>query len=239
MADNITTAVQSEVSALAHKHVSVTYAVLSVLVLVIALMGLGGYLALKSFDKQLAAQNARDAQYQQDRTLWQAQVAQHDTERAQQALQISQLQDQIAKRDSKPLPKEVQAGLKPDATAETVAKAVTESYKSNPAFGQATATPGGQVSLSVPQAQATVEAKVGFDKASADLADEKSMVSLLNGTNLSLTNDLNQCKLLNTKAEADIAGYKKLAMRSKWQKFLGGMEKVALVAVGFELGHKL
>ncbi len=239
MSDNTTTAVQSEVSALAHKHVYVTYAVLSALVLVIALMGCGGYFALKSFDKQLAAQNLKDAQYQQDRALWQAQVAQHDTERVAQQTQIAQLQAQVSKRDSQPLPKAVQAGLQPDATAEVVAKAVTEAYSKNPAFGQATAIPTGQISLSVLQAQATVEAKVGFDRVSADLADEKSTISLLNGTNLSLSNDLNQCKLLNTKAEADIQGYKKLATRSKWQKFLSGMEKVAIFSAGAYLGHKI
>lgn len=239
MADSITTAVQSEVSALAHRHLSFSYALVGTLVLLLVLMGFGGYLGVKAFDQQLARQEAKDTQYQADRKVFMDQLSAHDTERAAQQVQISQLQAQISKRDSQPLPKAVQAGLLPDATAEVVAKAVTEAYSNNPAFGQASATPAGQVSLSVPQAQATVEAKVDFDRASADLADEKSTISLLNGTNFSLTNDLNQCKLLNTKAEADIQGFKKLATRSKWQKFMAGAEKVALFAAGAYVGHRL
>jgi len=30
-----------------------------------------------------------------------------------------------------------------------------------------------------------------------------------------------------------------MAVRSRWKKFLGGAEKVALIAVGIELGHKI
>jgi len=239
MADSVTTAVQSEVSVLAHRHLSFSYALVGTLVLLLVLMGFGGYLGVKAFDAQLARQEVKDAQYNQDRKVFMDQLSAHDAERAAQATQIASLGLRIAHRNAEPLPKEVQAGLLPDATAETVARAVTTAYSKNPAFGQATATPGGQVSLSVPQAQATVEAKVGFDKASADLADEKSMVSLLNGTNLSLSNDLNQCKLLNTKAQADIAGFKKLAVRSKWQKFLGGMKTAAAFAAGAYVGHKI
>jgi hypothetical protein len=62
----------------------------------------------------------------------------------------------------------------------------------------------------------------------------------------SLQIDLNACKSTVSQDETAlldankvISAYKKLAVRSRWKKFLGGAEKVALIAVGFEIGHKL
>src|ERR1700692_2885288 len=112
----ITTVVQSEVSALAHRHMTFTYGLVGTIILMMVLMAFGGYMAIKHFDAQLARQDAKDAQYQQDRTQWQAQMVQHDKERVQQAQEIAQLQAQIAHRDSQPLPKPIQEGLKSDAT---------------------------------------------------------------------------------------------------------------------------
>ena len=231
--------IQSEVAALAHRHLTFTYGLIATMVLLMALMGFGGYLAVKSFDAQLARQETKDAQYQQDRKTFLDTLATHDADRAAQAQRIADLEAQIAHRDSQPLPKPIQDGLKPSATAQAVATALQEAYKSVPSFGAVGVDSSANVALSLPQAQQVVLDKVNLDKAEGDLRDTQAVVDLQKQANLSLTNDLGTCKALNTKAEADIAGFKKLAKRSKWQKFLSGAEKVALFAAGAYIGHKI
>jgi cell division protein FtsB len=239
MADSITTAVQSEVSALAHRHLTFTWGLVGVIILLMALMGFGGYMAIRSFDKQLAKQEARDTQYQADRKTFLDQLTAHDAERAAQASQIASLEAQIAHRNAQPLPKEIQAGLKPDSTSQAVAMALQTAYSDMPSFGVVVAESPVNVSLSLPQAQQVVQDKVDLNVTRADLKDTQAVVDLQKTANSSLTSDLGQCKDLNVKAQADIAGFKKLATRSKFRKFLDGAEKVALFAAGAYVGHKI
>ena len=231
--------IQSEVAALAHRHLTLTYGLVGTLVLMLALMGLGGYLGLKAFDTQLARQEVRDAQYQSDRKTFLDQLTAHDSERAAQAQQIADLEAQIAHRDAKPLPPAVQAGLKPDATFEQAKTALEQAYVDTPSFGTLNIDTGGSIALSVPQSQQVIQTKINLDTTRGDLKDTQSIVDLQKQANVSLTNDLGACKDLNVKAEADIAGYRKLAKRSRWQKFIGGAEKVMLLAVGGYIGHKI
>ena len=111
-------------------------------------------------------------------------------------------------------------------------------YSDIPSFGVPEATPDGKVALSVPQAQQTLSSKADLDVTRADLKDTQAIVGLQKQSLDTLNSDLNQCKVLNTKAQADIEGYKKLAHRSKLQKFWGGAQKVLIFAGGAYLGHK-
>ena len=77
----ITSVAQSEVSALAHRHLTLTYCIVGILLLVLVLMGIGGYLGLKSFNTQLAAQATKDAQYQADRKTFMDTLTAHDADR--------------------------------------------------------------------------------------------------------------------------------------------------------------
>src|ERR1017187_8017242 len=114
----ITAVVQSEVAALANKHLTLIFGLVGTIILMMGLMGVGGYFGLKAFDAQLSRAEKQDLQYQQDRNQWQAVLTQHDAERTAQALQIQQLQAKINQRDSKPLPKPVQDALQPKATVQ-------------------------------------------------------------------------------------------------------------------------
>ena len=230
------TTLQSEVSALAHKFL---YAHLGVIVLLIGMMCAGGYLGVKSFDAQLARQEQKDAQYQTDRKAFLDTLNAHDADRAAQAQKISDLETQIAKRDSKPLPQPVQDGLKPGATTEQAKTALEGVYSDTPAMGTLSIGSDGKIAVTTAQAQQLTLTKVGLDTAKGDLADEKSISGLQKQSIFSLTNDLGQCKALNIKAEADIAGYKKLAVRSRWKKFMSGAEKVGVFMAGIYVGHKL
>jgi hypothetical protein len=239
MADSITTAVQSEVAGLAHRHLSFSYALVGTLVLLLVLMGFGGYLGVKAFDAQLARQEVKDAQYQQDRKVFMDQLSAHDAERAAQQTQIAQLQSQIAKRDSQPLPKAVQAGLQVDAGAEQVKTALEAVYGADLSTGTPKVEPDGNIALSPSLAQKTVSAEVGLVQSTADLKDEKAIVSLQETSIGTLKTDLSSCTATLSKANSDIQGFKKLAVRSRWKKFLGGAEKVLIFGAGAYLGHKL
>lgn len=231
--------IQSEVAALAHRHLTFTYGLIATMVLLMALMGFGGYLAVKSFDAQLARQETKDAQYQQDRKTFLDTLATHDADRAAQAQRIADLEAQIAHRDAQPLPKPIQEGLKPDATSEQAKTALEAVYGADVLSGTPKVEPDGNIALSLPLAQRAVSAKLDADRMTGDLKDEKAIVSLQETTIGTLKTDLSTCTTTLSKANDDIKGYKKLAVRSKFRKFLDGAEKVALFAAGAYVGHKL
>ena len=235
----ITAVVQSEVAALANRHLGLIYGLVGVIVLMMILMGVGGYFGLKAFDAQLSRQEVRDTQFQADRTAFLNTLAAHDTERTADATKIAQLEAQIKQRDSKPLLPAVKPGMQPNANAEQVKNALGAVYGVDVAAGTPKVEPDGNIALSLSQGQQALSARLDADRYGTDLKDEKVINSLQETTIGSLKTDLNSCKDLNTKAQSDIAGYKKLAKKSRWQKFLGGVEKVALVAGGAMLGHMI
>src|ERR1019366_9217429 len=149
------------------------YGLVGVIVLMMILMGVGGYFGLKAFDAQLSRQEVRDTQFQADRTAFLNTLAAHDAERTADATKIAQLEAQIQQRDSKPLPKPIQDGLLPNATAQIVALGLTEAYRDVPSFGAVVVDPAGNVALSPPQGQQTIQSKVALDKAQGDLGNQK------------------------------------------------------------------
>lgn len=232
MAANTAQHLQAQFVALAHKHASVSFWLIGTLVLVMGLMGFGGYEALKSFDAQLARAEQREAQYNTDRKTWQDALAQHDAERVADATKIASLEAQVAARDKKPLPP-------PVTTPDEAVAGLQAAYSDVPAFGAPQATPDGKVAVNVPQAQILITTKLDLNRLKLDLTDEKAIVDLQKQTNASLSKDLTGCQALNVEANKTIADYKKLAKKSRWQKFLSGAEKVGLVLGGMYVGHKI
>jgi hypothetical protein len=221
-----------------HAHtVRVSYFFVGIIVLVLTLASAGGYFGLKAYESQAARATALEARYDADRTTWQANLTQHDIDRAAAQAQVTDLQAQIAHRAVQPLPQPVQAGLKTDATAEQAKTALEAVYGADKTFGSLPPTQGPNVALSVLQTQAIIVTKAGFDKAVADLQDQKSISSLQTGTINSLQTDLTSCKSTVAESGKVIEAYKKLAVRSKWQKFMSGAEKVVFLVAGGAIGH--
>src|ERR1035437_8904311 len=127
-APDLASQLAQHVADLGHKHASVSYLLIGILALFLLVCGVGGYIALKSFDNQLAKQDVRDAQYQADRKTFMDSLAAHDAERAAQAQQITDLEAQIKQRAAKPLPPAVQTGLKPGATTAQARTALESGY---------------------------------------------------------------------------------------------------------------
>jgi hypothetical protein len=229
------------------------YAHLGILVLVLALIGAGGYFGLRSYDKALAhaealqtqfntAQAAAAASQKQLTDLLAADAAQRAVESAQQ----TSIAQQILKRDAQAPAPAVQTALQPSATAAELEIGLESVFTGVSNFGVVQEGPGSSVLLNQAQTQAIIVSREAEIQNSADLKDEISLYTLEQAKSTSLQTDLNSCKSTVSKdetalvdAQKTITAYKKLAVRSRWKKFLGGAEKVALVVVGVEIGHKL
>lgn len=224
---------------LSKKHASISYVVLGVLGLVLVLGTVAGYFALKQYDAQLARAEAREELYDQDRKAWAVELKARDAERAADAQRVEELIEQIAARAAKPLPPVIQAGLAPKALPSEVKDALQASYADRADFGSLSTDQAGNVVLSQPQAQIVLLGAVDLKRLKLDFADAVKVIDLQKGTISSLTKDLDTEKALNVEANKSIEDFKKLTKKSRWKKFMGGAEKVALVVGGIWLGTKI
>lgn len=242
--------VQSEVSALAHKHITLTWGVLGVLVIALMIAVLGGFAGYKSYEKALQRAEAaeqrfeqKDQQYQQMIADFQKQLTADAAERQAATDKQNQLQAQIDQRARQPLPAVVSAGLQTNATAEQAAAALQSAI---PELGVVEASPDGKVSSTVTQTQAIITVAVAGQRAEADLKDTQTLYGLEQSKSTSLSKDLTSCQSTLSGANASlddakktISAYKKAAKRSVFRKILDGAEKMALFAGGVYLGHRL
>lgn len=233
---DIQTELLAQVRALSTHHVTVSYTLIGVLLVVLALASFGGWLGLKAYDHAIARAEAAEAKYDADEKSWAATLAQHDAQRAADAQQEAQLLAQIASRDKQAPPLVIQAGLKPDATAQQAALALGAA-----AGGQVapTVTQDNRIAVMPVESQEITLDLLAGTKAEGDLKDTQSLLDLKNKDNTSLSNDLAQCKTENTEANKVITQYKKAAKRSKFRSFLNGTEKVGLLVLGGYIGHTI
>ena len=242
--------IQTEVSALAHKHITLSYAILAVLVLALVVGCLGGYVGLRGYERALARAEAaeqrfeqKDQQYQQMFQSFQQQLAKDSADRDAATQREQALQAQIAARASQPLSPAVQTGLKPDATAQEAAIALQTAL---PALGALEATPEGKVLSTVTQTQAEAISIMAGNKAGADLKDTQSILGLEQSKTQSLTTDLNSCKSTLSESQTTLAdaqktitAYKKAAVKSRWQRVWGGIKTYGGFFLGVAVGRKL
>jgi hypothetical protein len=227
----------SEFTTLASKHASVSYAVLGILVLVLFLAGIGGFLGLKSYDAQLAKAQVTEQKYEAAQKTLTDLLATDAQERAQMQAQQTNLVNQIAKRDKTPPSAPVIAALQPNAPAEVLAQGLGSSFSDVSGFGLPQPTPDGKVALNGQETQIVIQDHELEKKDHADLTDTKMLYGLEQQKSASLNKDIVSCTTTLADAQKTITAYKKIAMKSKWRKFLDGAEKVGLVIAGAAVGH--
>lgn len=238
-AEEMQSNLHDQFAALAHKHATVSYAVLFVLGLVLILGAVGGYIGLKSYEGQLAKAQLQEMQYNQDRKAWEEELQVRAAAREAEALKVEQLLAQIAARPSQPLPKPIQTGLKPDATIPEIGFGLDLAFKGLPGFQTPVIPFGPYVQLTGQQAQTVTQSKVDLDREKLDNRDLTLAITVEKSTISSLNTDLTTCKTTLSEADKVIAGYKKVAKKTKWQKFLGGAKTALLMAGSAYIGHKL
>jgi hypothetical protein len=257
---------QDSLSSLAHKHVTISYALMSVILFLILAMGLGGWFSLKLYDREIqraeAAEKISDAarvQYQQDKQISDtviaqatAQLQQDAQQRQQMAAQIATLQQQIKDRDATSLTT-ISAILNAKTAQQAYADAAAH-YKLVSPFIPGKDTIGNEtLTFQVKDVIDFTATKVDDDTKTADLIDTQKQLVTSTLEVKSLNADLNtgtaafaalkqtadQCAVTEKADQATINDYKKAAKRTKWQKFYQGAEKVAIFTAGAFLGHKL
>jgi hypothetical protein len=228
----------AQFASLAHKHASVSYLTIGILALVLVLMGVGGYLGLKFADAQLARAEKMETQYNADRKTWQDKLDVSEAARAAATTQQQVIVKVIHDRDTTTATAILQA-QNPNQSLQDVESGVLRAYSGVPGFEAPLPLQGVYIEFSARQAQQVTVAQLDRNRLSADLTDETNVFNLEHGKNLSLISDLAQCKVINVESDKVIASYKKAAVRSKFRKFLGGAEKVAILVGGIYLGHKL
>lgn len=231
--------VQSELSALAHKQLTVTYSVLAVLVLVLSLACVGGIFGFKAYEAQVARAEVQEQKFDQDRSDFLKQLQADEVARAQDAKDAADRLAQIAARDAQPLKPTspaVSSGLKPDATAQEAANGLSSAY---PGLGVVDASPDGKVLTTVQQTQFLMGFSLQAARDREDLADLKVAYADQVRISQSEATDLGSCKTALVEAQKTIGDYKKIATKSGWRKFLDGAEKVGLVLAGAAIGHMI
>jgi hypothetical protein len=233
------TQLHSDFTSLATKHATASFTALGVLIFVLILAGIGGFIGLREYDAQLAKAQVTEQKYEAAQKTLTDLLATDAKEREQMQAQQANLVAQIAKRDKTPPVPAVIAALKPDASLGVLINGISASYSDVPGFGVPQPTPDGKVALNGLESQEIIQSHEQGKKDHADLADTQKLYGLEQQKNVSLNTDIVQCTDTLKDAQKSIAAYKKIAVKSRWKKFLGGAEKVGILIGGIALGHAL
>lgn len=226
---------EQQFAALAHRQVSVSYALVFVLLFIISLASAGAWFGLKMWDAQMARAEKQESKYDDDRKAFAdalaANVAQRSKDTSQQQATIKIVDTRDKSTDA-----QIAQVLRPDASLATIAAGLTLAYSATPAFGQVSVSPDGLVALSGPQAQQATATKLDADRLTLDLVDEKKLLGLEQDKTGLLAKDLSTCQANGKEAQKVIADYKAIAKVSKWKKILHGAEAGLGVAAGIAFG---
>lgn len=212
---------------------------LGIIVLVLALAGVGGWIAVKAYEGQVARAEAIEQKYEDAQKAFQVTLAQHDADRAADAKESAALIAQIAARAKATPPPVIQTGLKPGAAAVDVKNALQASLTGTHPDMAPLEVEGANLVATPAQAQFWVADELALTGTKADLSDTIDLLTLANKDKSSLSSDLTQCKGTLTDAQKSIAAYKAIAVKSRWRKFLDGALKVGIFAGGAVIGHAL
>lgn len=228
---------QQQLSTLAHKHVTVSYTLIAVLVVVLGLAGFGGWLALKFADKQIARAEATEQRFEQAQKDFQTQLAANSAQRAADTQQQAAIVKIVDTRD-KGADAKIQYVLQPKTPQQALTD-LGEAYAGSIDLSNTPVTPDNYLSFPVKTVQQFSATKIDRDRLFADRDDIKKQLFLEQDKTKTLTADLKKSEDTLGTCKQTVADYKKAATVSKFRKFLGGAEKVGLLALGAVAGYKL
>jgi septal ring factor EnvC (AmiA/AmiB activator) len=247
---------QDSLAALAHKHVHISYALIGVILLILALCSVGAYFGNKSWQK--AMENAETAekqmvadraQYQQTLASMQKQIDTNNQHIAADQAREQSLINQINKRDAA-ANKTITNVLQPGKSATDAYADVATAYRGIASFTQdiisdpATSEP--LLAFPIPAVQHFTAAELAELRDSKDLADTQGQLAAERDKTANLTANFTNstetlAKLQATEAQCEqtVADYKKVAKKSRFRKIMDGAIKVAIFAAGIAIGHQL
>lgn len=209
---------------------------LTAAILIIVLMG-GVALYIhseRSFDKEMAANQLREDHYNADMKAANTQAAADRATILQLTQQMAQKQTQIIVRD-KAADTTIAQVLAPERSTNAVTEDVKNNYHIDALYDEATKT----YSFDKPDVQLFVSTKIDRDRLAGDLKDTQDQLKFSVEGSALMSKDLGTCQANEVESKKVIDGYKKAAVKSKFQRFIQVVEKVGLVVGGIYLGSKL
>lgn len=223
------------ISALSHRNVTLNYAVVGVLMVVLAVCGLGGFFAYSLYQKQLARAEAQEQRYDADRKVLTDQLAQTKTvvaaDAKAQAVIVKVVHDRDASAD-----KQIAAVTAPGKSPVDAITDLNAAYKGTL---PAQITPDAQLAFPIPTVQTFTATKLDRDRLDADLGASENLLKLEKDKTTRLAADLTTSAATLKDAQKTIADYKHVAEKSGFHKFMGGVAKVGIFVGGVLLGSKV
>jgi hypothetical protein len=237
-AHDLHTQLVSHISDLSKHHVTLNYAVIGVLVLVLALCGVGGYFGLKSYESAMARAEAAEKQFNADRKELTAQLVasktvQDTATKAQQVI-VKVVHDRDAATDKK-----IADVSAPGKSATDALSDLSAAYHGTIVADPNAVTADGRLAFPVFTVQGFTASKIDEERLAANLKSSVDNLAQEQKKTASLTADVAAANKAVADAEPAIKAYKKIAERSKWRKIGAGALKAGIFVAGIYLGHKL
>lgn len=228
----------AHISALSKHHLSLSFGVIGVLVLVLAVMCVGGYLGLRSYEAQMARAEAKEQVYNADKKDLTAQLiasknVQDTATKAQQVI-VKVVHDRDTKADAA-----IAAVTSPNKTAQEALSDLSAAYHGAIAVDTNAVAPDGRLMFPVFTVQGFTATRIDRDRLSDDLKSSADNLKQEQSKTASLTLDVAKANKTVADAQPAIDAYKKIAKHSALRKFGAGAFKVGVFFAGVYLGHKL
>jgi hypothetical protein len=255
---HISNDLQASLASLAHKHVTLTYAVIGVLVFVLICGGGGAYFAAKWVDRALARAEKSEELYKADKVVsdkaiadLKTQLATSEAARAADEQKYADLAKQIANNNANAGRKE-QEILKPGKTASQAYADLAGEYKLSSPLNivESPDKTEQELVLRIPDVQQFSATKVDDDNAHVTIGLQTEQITTKQGEITSLNGDLLASKDALTKLQTTdnqcqdaLKKYKTVAKVSRFKKILHGaikgIEIGGALVLGYEIGHKI
>jgi hypothetical protein len=237
-AGNVQADLVAHISALSKHHLSLSFGVIGVLVLVLAVMCVGGYLGLKSYEGQLARAEAAEKQYNADRKDLTAQLTasksvQDTATKAQQVI-VKVVHDRDVATDKK-----IADVTAPNKSAQEALSDLSAAYHGTILADPNAITADGRLVFPVFTVQGFTATRIDRDRLSDDLKSSADNLAQEQKKTESLAKDVAAANKAVADAQPAIAAYKKIAKHSRLRAFGAGALKVGIFVAGVYAGRKL
>lgn len=215
-----------EFTSLAHKHATVSYALIAVLVVVLSAAGFGGYFGLKSY--QAAIVHAE--QVEKDSA---AVISQYQQQLAADTAERVRLEQEIATRDKQTERKKKEVAQNTTDPIKAMSNLATAyGDEGSKVFADTPLEADGRWGFNIPAVNQFTQTKMDKDALAADVDDLQSEVE-----SLKLDQEKGQQAL--AACQTTVNAYKKAAKKSKWQKVVSGMKIGGAIVLSAFIGHAI
>lgn len=228
----------AQMSSLAHKHVNVSFLLIAVLVVVLGLASVGGYIAVKFADRQIARAEASEQRLVAAQQVFEKQLADNTAQRAQDTKQQAVIVKVVHDRDTSTDAVIAQA-LRPAKTPEAALTDLEGAYKGTLPADNVSVLADSRLVFPVPLVQQFTATKYDRDRLFADRDDIKAALGLEQDKTKTLTADLAGAQGTLKDCQDTVKKWKDAAKASRFKKFFKGAGTVVAVIAAAYIGHKL